>query len=325
MKNIIVFGGSGFIGRYLIQILNSDDTFGRIINLDIHRPALLCEKEEFHNCDVRNKISNLDDKIKSVHCIVNLAAIHKNPGHEPHEYYEANVNGAENIIDFANKLQCQHVIFISSIAVYGPDESLKDEKSSTTPVTDYGKSKLLAEEKFQAWQKNYQENVLLTLRPGIVFGLGENGNFDRLLKLMKCGFFPFLGRTDTIKSCIYVKDLAHLIADSIKINLVGTFNTVYFNNKNIKEICLAMKKHMSLDTKLIFIPDFFVKIILNSLLALGKMLKMSFLENLVLRAKKLIQSTNISSQKLQNQNYKFKYGFENALIDWHKENIANKP
>ncbi|MGR5542186.1 NAD-dependent epimerase/dehydratase family protein, partial [Vibrio campbellii] len=37
------------------------------------------------------------------------------------------------------------------------------------------------------------------------------GNFTRLAKVLRKGYFPFPGRTDTIKACIYVKELLNAI------------------------------------------------------------------------------------------------------------------
>ena len=48
---------------------------------------------------------------------------------------------------------------------------------------------------------------MIVPRPAVTFGLGEHGNFDRLLKAMRQRRFVYPGRTDTIKSCGHVTDL----------------------------------------------------------------------------------------------------------------------
>ena len=35
--------------------------------------------------------------------VFNFAAVHRTPGHEDHEYFETNINGAENVVAFAEK------------------------------------------------------------------------------------------------------------------------------------------------------------------------------------------------------------------------------
>lgn len=60
---------------------------------------------------------------------------------------------------------------------------LRTMLSSTlpTPNTAYGISKLVAEKIHEKWQNgNATHRQLTIVRPGVVFGKGENGNFTRL-------------------------------------------------------------------------------------------------------------------------------------------------
>ena len=66
---------------------------------------------------------NLD--IKDVDLIIDLAAIHKEPGHNEIEYFQTNVNGSKNICEFAKNVNCKNIIFTSSISVYGPGDHEK--------------------------------------------------------------------------------------------------------------------------------------------------------------------------------------------------------
>jgi len=45
----------------------------------------------------------------------------------------------------------------------------------------------------------------------VVFGKGESGNFSRLYKGIKDHMFAYPGRKDTIKACVYVKELVRFI------------------------------------------------------------------------------------------------------------------
>ena len=59
--------------------------------------------------------------------------------------------------------------------------------------------------------KNYNDRQLLIVRPGVVFGKGENGNFTRLYWAIRGHKFAYPGRKDTIKACIYVKELVRFL------------------------------------------------------------------------------------------------------------------
>ena len=107
-----------------------------------------------------------------------FAAVHREPGHEGHEYYQTNLLGAENVCDWADKVNCQKIIFSSSIAPYGPSEDERNESSLPVPTTAYGGSKLAAEKIHQIWQaKDFDKRQLVIVRPGVVFGPGEAATF----------------------------------------------------------------------------------------------------------------------------------------------------
>ena len=90
MKNIVVFGGSGFIGLNFIHNLIINKKFEHIYSVDIQDPLENYRKKKyeklkenkkiiFNQKDIRESLVNLD--IKDVDLIIDLAAIHKEPGH----------------------------------------------------------------------------------------------------------------------------------------------------------------------------------------------------------------------------------------------------
>jgi nucleoside-diphosphate-sugar epimerase len=127
--------------------------------------------------------------------IFNFAAVHRTPGHPDYAYFETNVLGAENVTAFAEKYGIKKIVFTSSIAPYGAAEELKEETTVPTPNTPYGISKLVAEKIHMIWQaRNQAERQLTIVRPGVVFGKGENGNFTRLYWGICGGKFIYPGR-----------------------------------------------------------------------------------------------------------------------------------
>ena len=144
--------------------------------------------------------------------IFNFAAVHRTLGHEDHEYFETNIRGAENVVAFAEKWNIKKIVFTSSIAPYGAAEELKKETTLPTPNTAYGISKLVAEKIHEKWQNGDAAHRQLTIvRPGVVFGKGENGNFTRLYWAIRGHKFAYPGRKDTIKACIYVKEFVRFL------------------------------------------------------------------------------------------------------------------
>lgn len=205
-QRVLVTGASGFIGTHLVRRLANMGA--ELICLDLKPPREEIVGTIYLREDVRS-ITTLN--LPKIDRIYNLAAIHTTPGHPDCEYYDTNVWGALEAVKLAERHDVRHITFTSSISVYGPSEARKVELSEPAPVSAYGKSKLIAEEVHTSWLRQAGERKLTIVRPAVVFGAGEGGNFARMAALLKRGFFIFPGRRDTIKSCIYVEDLLDLM------------------------------------------------------------------------------------------------------------------
>jgi nucleoside-diphosphate-sugar epimerase len=117
------------------------------------------------------------------------------------------------------------VVFTSSISVYGPCEETVSEESPLSPVSAYGRSKRLAELIHNRWVRQDGGRRLVTVRPGVVFGPGERGNYTHLAKALRRGYFFYPGRKDTIKSGGYVDELL----DAIEFALGRSEPEILFN------------------------------------------------------------------------------------------------
>ena len=193
----------------------------------------------FIGYDIRKPIENLPFTPTEDDVIFNFAAVHRTPGHEDHEYFETNIRGAENVVAFAEKWNIKKIVFISSIAPYGAAEQLKKETTLPTPNTAYGISKLVAEKIHEKWQNGDAEHRQLTIvRPGVVFGKGENGNFTRLYWAIRGHKFAYPGRKDTIKACIYVKELVRFMLWKVEegVNTNNSNNTIGADVKSAKGV-----------------------------------------------------------------------------------------
>lgn len=323
--NYIVFGGSGFIGTHLIHLLKSEcvKPGDKIYDLDIVMPGEegvvpgIVEKNdgvEYIRLDVRKPIE-FDFEPTADDVIFNLAAVHRTPGHPDHEYFETNIRGAENVTAFAEKYGINKILFTSSIAPYGAAEELKEETTLPTPNTPYGISKLVAEKIHQMWQVKDGKRELTIVRPGIVYGKGEHGNMTRLYKGMKGHYFMYTGRKDTIKACIYVKELVLFFKYRMLDNsFPGTdvFNCTFEPAYNIEQICETMKKATGLKYRVPLIP---AGLLMTAATILGPIggKKVGIHPA---RVKKLMISTNICGKKLAACGYQFHYGFEDTFKDW---------
>ena len=326
--NYIIFGGSGFIGTHLINLLKAEviKEGDRIYDLDIVMPGEegvvpgVVEKidgVEYVRLDVRQPIE-FDFTPTEDDIIFNLAAVHRTPGHEDYEYFETNIKGAENVVAFAEKHGIKKILFTSSIAPYGAAEELKEETTLPTPNTPYGISKLVAEKIHEKWQAIDPERELTIVRPGVVYGKGEHGNFTRLYWGIRKRYFFYTGRRDTIKACVYVKELVRfmkyrMIDNSFK--GVDVYNCTFEPAYRIDKICETIKQETGMKRHTFLIPAWILKTAATILGPIGgKKIGIH-----PARVKKLMISTNICGKKLADCGYKFYYTFEETIRDWYED------
>lgn len=330
--NYIITGGTGFIGTHLTNLLNEVHPQAKVWNLDIvtpgtpnpvvknYKPAVR-EGEKlgstFIECDVREPIGELPFTPTPEDVLFNFAAVHRTPGHEDIEYFETNIRGAENVCAFAEKYGIKNIVFTSSIAPYGASEQLKEETTLPTPNTPYGISKLVAEKIHMGWQKGGEGRKLTIVRPGVVFGRGENGNFSRLYWGIRKHTFAYPGRKDTIKACVYVKELVRFILWNVEERKtpLDIFNCTFEPAYTIEQIVTAMKKVTGLTQSVPYIPNALIMPAATCAQMVGSPMGIC-----PARVKKLQISTNICGKKMKESGYLFKWTFEEALADWFSDN-----
>ncbi len=70
-----------------------------------------------------------------------------------------------------DRVGCKHLIFTSSVAVYGLNKVNPDENHPVDPFNHYGKSKWEAEKVIKAWYDKEPESKSVTIiRPTVIFG-----------------------------------------------------------------------------------------------------------------------------------------------------------
>ncbi|MBD2820337.1 NAD-dependent epimerase/dehydratase family protein [Xenorhabdus sp. 42] len=203
MSKIIIIGGSGFIGARLSSQLKKNNVQFKIVDKEKSKEF----PENWEYGDV-TKIETLISPLKNSSIIINLAAEHKDNIHPISLYYNVNVEGAKNVCRAAEKLNIRHIIFTSSVAVYGFVQKETGEDGSFNAFNDYGKSKLEAEYVYDAWQAKETDRTLVTIRPTVVFGENNRGNVYNLFKQIASGRFFMIGSGNNEKSMAYVENVA---------------------------------------------------------------------------------------------------------------------
>ncbi len=314
MSNAVVFGASGFIGTRLTKRLSEQGA--NVVAVDILPPREVLPGVRYVTHDVRVDIPV--DITESGAIVYNLAAVHRTPGHPPQEYYDTNIFGALNITKFAEKIDANLIVFTSSISVYGPREDVVDEQTPPAPTSDYGRSKFMAECIHHRWVDADRKSRLIVVRPGVVFGPGEKGNYSNLAGALKRGLFAYPGRKNTIKSGGFVDELLGAIEFAIgKNQKVITFNFAYPAESTTEDIVNFFGRVSNVRVNYPVLP-------IAPLLAIAwvfeALAKFGF-KNPIHRERiwKLVRSTRVKPGWLLANDYKFKTDIEAALRTWSQE------
>ena len=317
----IIFGGSGFIGTHLIHLLKEKHPEANIYDLDIVMPGEegvvpgtveMNEGVVYERVDVRKKIE-WDIETTPDDVVFNLAAVHRTPGHENKEYFETNIWGAENVTEWCTSHHITDLLFTSSIAPNGAAEDLKKEDTLPAPNTAYGISKLVAEKIHEKWAA-VNNAQLVIVRPGVVYGKGEHGNMTRLYSGISKHYF-FYTRKDTVKACIYVKELVRFFMWSLENGKTGVWNCTFEPAYSIEQICETMKKATKMKRFIPVVPGKFLMGVAAIIGPIGgKAVGIH-----PARVRKLMVSTNISGDKLKTNGYKFHWTLEESFADWFED------
>lgn len=313
----IIFGGAGFIGTHLAADLVASGRYERVVSIDIGQPRENIAGVEYLQHDVREPINPNISKGRPAD-IFNLAAIHVTPGHPEGDYYYTNVLGAVNVCRFANDIGSKNIFFTSSISIYGPSEAALDEDAAPRPVSAYGRSKLAAEKIHQLWQSESSNRRLTIVRPAVIYGLYERGNFTRLSRMLERKAFVYPGRTDTIKSCGYVKDLvSSMIYMSARNEGLSIYNFCFERRYSIGEICASFSRVAGYAQPQLTVPIWLMNL---------AVLPFEILQSVGLktginreRVRKLWFSTNILPKRLVANGFEFSYDMDASLAEWRRD------
>ena len=310
----LVTGASGFIGTRLVRRLAERGS--TVVAVDIAPPREEVAGVEYITADIRQP---LDCQIGSeADVLYNLAAVHRTPGHPAHEYYETNVLGAGRVTALADACRIPLIVFTSSISVYGPTEEVRTEASPLAPTSDYGRSKLMAELIHQMWMKATPDRRLVTVRPGVVFGPGERGNYSTLASALRSGVFFYPGRRDTVKSGGHVDELLRCLEFAVaREEPEILFNFAFPQESTTADIVAAFGRVTGQPRSPMTAP-------LAPLLLIASLFEVAAAAGLKTpihreRVMKLVRSTRIAPAWLLANGYEFELDLDRALGDWAHE------
>ncbi|MRR08616.1 NAD(P)-dependent oxidoreductase [bacterium] len=308
----LVTGGSGFIGGHLIADLLRDPGTARVVNLDLRPfPGAPDPRLKTVIADIRRPLA-VDLPAGTGTCY-HLAAVCREPGHRREEYFETNHQGTANVIDLCRRQGIGSIVFTSTIMVYAAGDRPCDESAEPQPDTAYGESKLLAEGELARWAAG--GNRLRIVRPGVVFGPGDYGNFVRLHRALRRNLFCYVGRRTTVKGSVYVRDVVSCLRFMETAAARDTvYNCVFPGRYDIGQIVDAICAAEGWRRWVPVLPYRPMR----WLAGVGPLLEKVQLRNGLhpRRIDKLYRSTDAVPQALARDGFAFRYDLRAAVAEW---------
>jgi nucleoside-diphosphate-sugar epimerase len=231
MKKILITGANGFVGTNLCERLSKDPSkiFRAMImeNTPIELLNLFKKENAGENLEiVYGNLLDLDSLMRAcngIHTIVHLAGLVTDWAAKQ-LYFKIIVEGTQNLLLAASKMNVKRMIFMSSLTVHalsghniGDENTPRDMKSFA-----YGIAKRDAEDLVQKWAEENESRDYAVVRPGFtIYGKYDKGSFVNAIDAIVKGKFGFLNKGKSLISYVYSENLAYgldLLISAEKIN-----------------------------------------------------------------------------------------------------------
>lgn len=287
---VLITGGTGFIGKRLVNKLQSSGHQLRVISrnqvpgietfiADLKESSI--PSEAFYGVDTVFHLAGCAHDFREAAKMRNI-------------YYAINVDSTIQLAELAIQNKVKRFIFVSSVKAGGSPIAgqCMTEEEQVKPEGIYGETKREAElELLKIADKHMHVSIV---RPSLVYGPNAKGNLHSMLSGIKKGWFPPLPETNNRRSMIHVDDLVRaliFVADDTRAN-GEIYNATDGSPHSSREIYEAMCGILLKPIPQWSIPKFFFSI--ASLISQRVQYKLN----------KLLGDECYSSEKLQSIGFK---------------------
>lgn len=311
-KKILVTGGTGLIGRPLVEKLVMAGGKVIVVSLDDLKQAPKGVK--FIKADLR-EFKNCMDVCKGIDIVFHLAGIKGSPAlsqKQPASFFVPTITFNTNMMEAARRQKVPRFLYTSTVGVYAPAEVFhEDDVWKTYPSENdrfAGWAKRMGELQAESYKIEYGWDKISIVRPANTYGPYDN--FDpktamvipSLINRAMSGENPLTvwGDGSPIRDFIYSKDVARGMMLCVEKGINVPVNLGSGSGVTIKEIA---------ETIVNLIPGKPVKIVWDKTKPKGDIKRLMSMK----RAKKLL-------------GFKPKYSLEEGIketIEWYAKNSSN--
>ena len=205
LKNVLVIGGSGFMGSHTADVLSENGNIVSILD-KVSSPWLRSDQTMIVGDTMDSDI--LESSMKDVDCVYYFAGIADigEAKSNPYKTIEINIMGLTKVLEAAVKNNVKQFIYASTMYVYSSHGSF------------YRASKQAAEIIIEAYQENYGIDFVF-LRYGSLYGPRSqdwNGIKGFVQQVIKTGVLEYSGNGSEVREYIHVLDAAKLSVKALQ-------------------------------------------------------------------------------------------------------------
>lgn len=221
-KKILLTGSNGFVGSIFKREYSQKY---EIFEVDL--PDYDISKNNF--------LFNKFEKI-TFDSIIHLGAVSspKESFENPEKYYQINLMGTLNLLEFAKNREIPNFFFMSSLTVHGESNKIIDENSKINPRHIYASTKAAAETLCYVYSQKYKITTNI-LRPNLIIGVTKNPSdliSSTIKELKENNTYTVFGNGEHKRDWTHVKDVVALID-----------NLIFFEGNNYNVFCLGDNKY----------------------------------------------------------------------------------
>ena len=237
---VLVTGGTGFIGAYILKELVEKGyavrAIRRINKLPFFISPDILDKVEWVTSDVLDVIA-LNEAMDGVEAVIHSAALVSFDRKERKQMYNTNVDGTANIVNLSLENGIKKLVHISSISALGrtfAGEQVNEEKKwmDSKLNSHYGISKNKAE--MEVWRGMGEGLDAVIINPSTVLGFGNwHDSSCAIFKNMYKGF-PWY--TNGVNGFVSVEDVAKVAVLLMESNITEERFIINHENWEFKKL-----------------------------------------------------------------------------------------
>lgn len=206
MVNILVIGGTGFVGKELVEALAKQKrlkvtVFDRTIKNRVSGVSYL--KGDVTDSDVVRRAVRGQDYVYHLAAIIDETVPKK-------LMFDVNLGGTVSVTEACRKEEVKRLIYVSTAGVMAETNGRADEKTPYGPRTNYERSKTLAEKTILEYYKRYKLPVII-IRSALLYG--PNAYWNVILKEAQ-KLFPVIGSGKNKWHMLYIKNLIPVLMNA---------------------------------------------------------------------------------------------------------------